>query len=44
MNGYVAAGYSITLLTLVAYTLRVVLRARALGREGAPRDGDQPWR
>lgn len=32
MNGYVAAGYGITLLTLGAYALRVVWRGRSLSR------------
>lgn len=32
MNGYVAAGYGITLVTLALYALRVVLRGRAVSR------------
>lgn len=32
MNGYVAAGYGITLVTLAAYALRTLRRGRALSR------------
>jgi hypothetical protein len=32
MNGYVAAGYGITMATLAGYALRVVLRGRAVSR------------
>ncbi len=39
MNGYVAAGYGITLATLALYAGRVLLRGRALTRHrhGGPR-------
>lgn len=39
MNGYVAAGYGITLFTLAAYALRVVWRGRTLSRAAS---GDAP--
>jgi hypothetical protein len=32
MNGYVAAGYGISLVTLAAYALRVLRRGRSLSR------------
>jgi heme exporter protein D len=32
VNGYVAAGYGITLLTLAAYALRTLQRGRSLSR------------
>lgn len=32
MSGYVIAGYGVTVVTLAAYALRVVLRGRALSR------------
>ncbi len=32
MNGYVAAGYGITLVTLAAYALRTLRRGRVLAR------------
>jgi heme exporter protein D len=32
VNGYVAAGYGITLLTLAAYALRTLRRGRSLSR------------
>lgn len=32
MNGYVAAGYGVTLVTLAAYALRLLRRGRALSR------------
>ena len=32
MNGYVAAGYGITLVTLAAYALRTLARGRSLSR------------
>lgn len=35
MNGYVAAGYGVTLLTLGAYALRVLRRGRALARSAS---------
>jgi hypothetical protein len=35
---YVLAGYGITIATLAAYSLRVVLRGRALRRTFGPRD------
>ncbi|HVE47955.1 MAG TPA: hypothetical protein VNA57_14560 [Acidimicrobiales bacterium] len=36
MSGYVIAGYGITVVTLAAYSLRVVLRGRALVRALPP--------
>ena len=40
MTGYVAAGYTVTLGTLIAYAFWVVRRERAL-RRAAPRRDDQ---
>jgi hypothetical protein len=36
VNGYVAAGYGIPLVTLAAYAAWVVVRGRALSRRAAP--------
>jgi hypothetical protein len=36
VNGYVAAGYSITAAVLAVYSLRVILRGRALRRALPP--------
>lgn len=36
MSGYVVAGYAVTVVTLAAYSLRVVLRGRALTRSLPP--------
>lgn len=36
MSGYVLAGYGVTVVTLAAYSLRVVLRGRALARALPP--------
>ncbi|HUP71150.1 MAG TPA: hypothetical protein VM142_15260 [Acidimicrobiales bacterium] len=36
MSGYVIAGYGVTVATLAAYSLRVVLRGRALTRSFLP--------
>ena len=38
MNGYVAAGYAITIVTIVAYAARLLTRERALA---SARDGRQ---
>ena len=32
MNGYVEAAYSVTIISLVAYSSRLLLRRRTLGR------------
>jgi hypothetical protein len=32
MNGYIALGYGVTIVTLALYTLRVAVRTRALTR------------
>lgn len=37
MNGYVVAGYGITLATLAVYSLRVLRRGRALSRAARDR-------
>ena len=37
MNGYVAAGYGITLVTLALYALRVLRRGRSLSRAARDR-------
>jgi heme exporter protein D len=37
VNGYVAAGYGLTLVTLALYALRVVRRGRALARAARER-------
>jgi heme exporter protein CcmD len=39
---YVWAGYIVTLVVLLAYAARVVLRGRALARAVAPERDDQP--
>lgn len=36
MNGYVAAGYGLTLATLLGYAVRVLLRGRSLSRRLPP--------
>jgi hypothetical protein len=37
VNGYIALGYGVTLGTLALYTLRLVIRTRALTRAVTPR-------
>ncbi|HUR22848.1 MAG TPA: hypothetical protein VMZ73_03145 [Acidimicrobiales bacterium] len=38
MSGYVIAGYGVTVVTLAAYSLRVVRRGRALTRSLPPEE------
>ena len=38
MSGYVIAGYGVTVVTLAAYSLLVVLRGRVLTRSLPPED------